>query len=80
MSYGNCFNDMFESIPDYRNIVFLIFLIKNDKDLLEECGFLKSHINRLCLEFRKILIEQNEDYSDHIKNQEEALIERFLDK
>ena len=33
--------DMFESIPGYRNIVFLVFLIKNDVYLSCECGYLK---------------------------------------
>ena len=30
--------------------------------------------------FKNILMEQNEEYLDHIKNQEEAVIERFLGK
>ena len=30
---------MFESIPDYRKIVLLVFLIKNDVNFLYECGF-----------------------------------------
>ena len=33
------FRDSFESIPDYRKIDFLVFLIKNDNGLLTECGF-----------------------------------------
>ena len=28
------FKDIFESIPDYRKTVFVIFLIKDDKNLL----------------------------------------------
>ena len=57
-----------------------MFLIKNDNDLLNECGFLKDDINRLCKEFKTILIEQNEEYLDYIKDEEEAVIERFPDK
>ena len=30
-----------------------MFLIKNDDDLLGECGFLKNDINRLRLELKK---------------------------
>ena len=52
MSYENYFKDLFESIPDYRKIVILIFLIQNDKNLLKEIGFSKSEINRLNLEFK----------------------------
>ena len=71
---------MFKSIPDYRKTVLLLFLIKDDEDLLKECGFLKREINRLYKEFKDILMEHKEKYLDHIKNQEEAVIERFLDK
>ena len=57
-----------------------MFLIKNYYDLLKECGFLKSDISRLCLEFKNILIEQNEEYLDYIKIEEEPSIERIFNK
>ena len=41
------FTDLFESIADYKKIVFLLFLIKNDVNFLYECGFLKGDINFL---------------------------------
>ena len=80
MNNVNYFKDLFEIIDDYRKIVLLIFLIKNDNDLLTECGFLKDDINRLNKEFKNILIEQNEEYLDYIKNEEESIVERFLNK
>ena len=80
MNNTNYFKDLFESIPDYRKIVFLLFLIKNDKDLLREVGFSERDINRLNLEFKNILIDQHEKYLDYIKNEEESIIERFLNK
>ena len=52
-----------------------MFLIKNDVDLFSESGFLKSDINRLCLELKKILNEQNEDCLDHTKDQEVSIME-----
>ena len=55
------FRDLFESIPDYRKIVFLIFLIINDIDFLEECGLFKNDIKCLYSVFKNILIEQNEE-------------------
>ena len=76
----NYLKDMFESLDDYRKLVILMFLIKNDSDLFKECGFLKSDINRLSLEFENILLEQNEDYLDHIENEEESIIEKILNK
>ena len=80
MNNENYFKDIFESIHDYGKIVLLIFLIQNDKNLLKEIGFSKNDINRLNLEFKKILIEQHEEYLDYIKNEEESIIERILNK
>ena len=54
MNYEIFFKDMFESIPDFRKIVLILNLFKNDGDLLNECGFLKSDINRLSLEIRNV--------------------------
>ena len=39
-----CFRDFFESIPDYKKIVLLMFSIENDVNFLYECGFLKGDI------------------------------------
>ena len=80
MNYENYFKDIFESIPDYRKIVLLIFLIQNDKNLLKEIGFSERDINLLNLEFKNILLEGYEEYLDYIKNEEESVIEKFLNK
>ena len=80
MNYENYFKDLLESITDYRKIVLLIFLIKNDNKFLQECGFLMSDINSLNKEFKNILTEQNDEYLSYIKNEEESLIEDFLNK
>ena len=80
MDNTNYFKDIFESIHDYKKIVLLIFLIQNDKNLLKEIGFSKKDINLLNLEFKNILIEQNEEYYSYVKNQEESIIERILNK
>ena len=75
----NYFKDLFESIPDFRKIVLLIFLIENDADLLQECGFLKSDINRLILKCKNLSIEQHGEYLDYVKKEESA-IEKFSNK
>ena len=80
MNNVNYFKDLFESIPDYRKIALLMFLIKNDVNFLYECGFLKGDINFLSKEHKNNLLELNEDYLDLIKNQEESIIERILNK
>ena len=71
------FKDLFESIPDYRIIVLLRFLIKNDAELLQECDYLRNDFNRLGSEFKIILTEQNENNLDCIKDQEESIFENF---
>ena len=53
MDNENYFKDLLESIPDYRKIVLLVFLIKNDKDSLKEVGFSKNDFSQLSLEFEK---------------------------
>ena len=74
------FKDIFESITDYRKIVLLIFLIQNDKNLLKEIGFSKNDINLLNLEFKNILLEEFENYLEYVKDQEESVLEKFLNK
>ena len=71
---------MFESITDYRKIVLLIFSIQNDKNLLHEVGFSERDINCLKLKLKYTLIQQYEEYLDYVKNEEESVIEKFLNK
>ena len=80
MNNVNYFKDLFESIPDYRKIVLLMFLIKDDKNLLKKVGFSKNDINQLSLEFKNILLQHYEQYLEYIKNEEESIIEIFLKK
>ena len=80
MNNSSYFKDIFKSIPGYRKIVLLIYLIQNDKNLLNEIGFCKNDINGLNLEFKNISLEEYEDYLDYIKNQEESILEKFLNK
>ena len=55
-----------------------MFLVQNDYDLLKECGFLKNDINSLIKDFKNVLIEQNEDYLELVKNEEESILEKTL--
>ena len=76
----NFFKDLFESITDYRKIVLVIFLFQNDKDLLHEIGFSERDNNRLILEFKNVLMEHHEEYLDYNKNEEQSVIDRFINK
>ena len=80
MNNSDYFKDIIESIPNYRKIVLLIYLIQNDKRLLEEIGFSKKIIISLNLEFNNVLINKFDEYLSYIKNQEESNLEYFLDK
>ena len=80
MNNKNYFKDILESIPDYKKIVLLIFLIQNDKNLLIEVGFTKNDINRINLEFKNIILEEFEDYLSYVKNEEESVLEKCLNK
>ena len=42
------------------------------------CGFLKGDTNYLYKELKNVSLESNEKYLDHIKNQEENILEKFL--
>ena len=80
MNNVNYFRDLFESIPDYKKIVLLMFLIENDVNFLYERGFPKGDISVLYEEFKNILLELKEEYLDHNKNQEESIIENIFKK
>ena len=80
MNTSNYFKDIFDSIPEYRKIVLLLYLTQNDKNLLYEIGFSKADINSLILEFKNILLKEYENYLYYIKNEEESILEKFLNK
>ena len=76
----NYFKDLFESIPDYRKIALLIYIIQNDKNLLHEIGFSERDIHRLILECKNMLKEEFEENYSFFKNEKESILERFLNK
>ena len=76
----NYFKDIVESTHDYQKLVLLIFLIQNDENFLKEIGFSKNDINRLSKEFKNILLEEFEKYLSYIKNEEESILEKILNK
>ena len=80
MDNSKYFKDIFESIHDYRKIVLVIYLNQNDKNLLQEIGFSKNDISRLSIAFKNIIIEEFDEYLSYIKNQEESIIEKILNK
>ena len=57
-----------------------MFLIKIDADLITERGYLKNDIKNLKKELKNFLVEKVEDYLDYIKNEDESIIEKKLNK
>ena len=80
MDHVNFFEDMFESITDYRKIVLLTFSMQKDENLIKEIGFSKNDNNLLNLQFKNILLEGHEEYLDNIENEKESIIERIFNK
>ena len=68
------------AISDYRKKVLLLFLFKYDDDLLRGIGFSERDIHRLNLEFKTIMIEEPENYLDYVKDQEEKIVEKILNR
>ena len=71
------FEDLFESVPNYRKIVLLIILIQKINDILKQNGYSKNDVNRLCREIENILMDQSEDFTT---NEEESNIDKILNK
>ena len=57
-----------------------MFLLKNDVNFSYECAIQKGDINSLCKKFENVLLELNEEYLDHIQNEDESILEKFLYK
>ena len=60
--------------------MLLLFCIKNDVDLLQQGGYLKNYTKGLCLEFKRLLMEQNEEDLDYPKIKGESVIERISNR
>ena len=74
------FKYFFETIPNFRKTVLLLFSTKNDIYVFHGCGFLIIDINGLCIDSKKFFLGQNEEYLEDVKNHEESNIVKFLNK
>ena len=73
----NYFKDMLNSIPYYRKIIFLCFIIKQDDTMLKEFGLSDDFIEKLYNDFKQIMISDMDQYFSHIKNLEESILENI---
>ena len=73
----NYFKDMLNSIPYYRKIIFLCFIIKRDYTMLKEFGLSDDFIENLYNDCKQIMISDMDQYFSHIKNLEESILENI---
>ena len=73
----NYFKDMFNSLPYYRKIIFLCFIIKQDYDMLKEFGLSDSFIEKLYNDCKQIMESDMDQNLRHIKNLEESILEKI---
>ena len=76
----NYFKDMLESLPNYRKIILLCFIIKKDDIMLREFGLSDDFIEKLYNDCKQKMISDMDQYFTHIKNLEESIIEKILIK
>ena len=76
----NYFKDMLESIPNYRKIILLGFIIKRDDLMLKEFGLSDDFIKKLYDDCKQIMNSDMDQYFSHLKNLEESMIEKILIK
>ena len=62
MEDKNFFKELFESMRDYRKIVFLMNSIKNDVDILKECGLSNDFIQKVYNEGKQIKHEEKDKH------------------
>ena len=71
----NYFKDMVNSIPYYRKIILLCFIIKRDEGILREFGLSDDFIEKLYNDCKQIMDSDMNEYFSHIRNLEESVLE-----
>ena len=72
----NYFKDMLNSLPYYRKIIFLCFIIKRDETMLKEFGLSDDFIEKLYNDCKQTMESDMDQYFSHIKNLEESILEK----
>ena len=71
----NYFKDMLDSIPYFRKIILLCFIIKRDDAMLREFGLSDDFIKKFYNGCKQIMNSVMDEYFSHIKNLEESILE-----
>ena len=71
----NYFKDMLNSVPYYRKIILLCFIIKRDDWMLREFGLSDEFIEKLYNDCKQIMESDMDQHFSHIKNLEESILE-----
>ena len=73
----NYFKDMLNSIPYYRKIILLCFIIKRDDIILREFGLSDDFIETLYNDCKQMMESDMDQYFSHIKNLEDSILEKI---
>ena len=73
----NYFKDMINSLPYYRKIIFLCFIIKRDNDFLKEFGLTDDFMEKLYNDCKEVFENDMNQYFSYIKNLEESILEKI---
>ena len=73
----NYFKDMLNSIPYYRKIIYLCFIIKRDDTMLKEFGLSDEFIDKLYNDCKQTMTSDMDHYFSHIKSLEESILEKI---
>ena len=66
---------MLNSLPYYKKIILLCFIIKRDDTILREFGLSDDFFEKLYNDCKQILESDMDEYFSHIKNLEESILE-----
>ena len=72
------FKDMLNSIPNYRKIILLCFIIKREHTMLKEFGLSDDFIEKLYNGCKQIMESEMDQNFSHIKNLEESILENIF--
>ena len=66
---------MLNSLPYYKKIILLCFIIKRDDTILREFDLSDDFFEKLYNDCKQILESDMDEYFSHIKNLEESILE-----
>ena len=73
----NYIKDVLNSLPYYRKIIFLCFIIRRADTMLKEFALSDDFLEKFYNDCKQILMSDMDQYFSHIKNLEESMLEKI---